>query len=398
MSVHSFRASYGDNCFFRDSSWKRYQRHLHGDTVIFNYNSGIQCENYNGGFGFGGGFWGNLGAGLGMGLGNWLMGGLDMFGGLGGAGMWNFASPWGGGSLGGGARRSSRNSDGDNDASVRSNRRNKKAKDDIDNPKIADFLTRINDLNKDNINAEYPKLKEEIEKAKNDTDDLNKEHDLKSYDNLLKALETAKTTAQKGGTTTIDGNAVVSIYPDDKMKIKLGDNDINSVDELEKLDPNTLQTEINKLSPKTAQTILLNWGYIDTEAGSTEPKMKNFNGKDYLCGKLSNKYSILLLLQKANVVVEVEKNPKAPDQWIAGPISNVALNDGKISYDVDCTKTGVYYKGKYKFSQKAQAGNEYSAQQLDSNHRGTFNSDKTYYFRSEKKPLDGTGVVARNGQ
>lgn len=85
------RANYGDNCFYRDSSFKRYNR-AHGDTTIFNFNYGSSYGCCGGGHGTG--FWGGLGMGIGYNLGSWLMGGMNMLGGrlgmgnMGGFGNW----------------------------------------------------------------------------------------------------------------------------------------------------------------------------------------------------------------------------------------------------------------------------------------------------------------------
>lgn len=98
MSHHYMRNHYGDNCYFGDNAWKRMQRYhdSHGDTMIFNYNTGGSCWNtscYTGGLCAGKTFWSGLGAGFGLGLAN-AVGGF--FGGL-------FNMPlWGSGMFGGG--------------------------------------------------------------------------------------------------------------------------------------------------------------------------------------------------------------------------------------------------------------------------------------------------------
>lgn len=95
------RNTYGCHCFYGDSSFKRYNRALGGDTLIFNYNSN---NSYNCCGGSRGGFWGGLGMGLGMGVGNFL-GGLcgnlfggfgNMFGGFGMGNMFGGFPSWGG--------------------------------------------------------------------------------------------------------------------------------------------------------------------------------------------------------------------------------------------------------------------------------------------------------------
>lgn len=96
------RANYGDNCFYRDSSFKRYNR-AHGDTTIFNFNYGNSYGCCGGSHGTG--FWGGLGMGIGYNLGSWLMGGMNMLGGwLGMGNMGGFGNWFGGmnfGNIGG---------------------------------------------------------------------------------------------------------------------------------------------------------------------------------------------------------------------------------------------------------------------------------------------------------
>ncbi|MCM1002881.1 MAG: hypothetical protein NC408_00905 [Candidatus Gastranaerophilales bacterium] len=94
------RNTYGCHCFYGDSSFKRYNRSLGGDTLIFNYNSN---NTYNCCGGSRGGFWGGLGMGLGMGFGNILgsfcgnmFGGFgNMFGGFGMGNMFGGFPSWG---------------------------------------------------------------------------------------------------------------------------------------------------------------------------------------------------------------------------------------------------------------------------------------------------------------
>lgn len=92
------RANYGDNCFYRDSSFKRYNR-AHGDTTIFNFNYGNSYGCCGGGHSRG--FWGGLGLGIGYNLGNLLMGGMNMLGGwLGMGNMGCFGNMFGGMGMG----------------------------------------------------------------------------------------------------------------------------------------------------------------------------------------------------------------------------------------------------------------------------------------------------------
>ena len=93
MSRGYVKTHFGDNCFFKDSSFKRYNRHFEKEINIFNINvgsghcncgCGCGCGGFFGGIG---GFWGTPGVSFLHGfIGGLFNGVLGLFGGL-GAGM-----------------------------------------------------------------------------------------------------------------------------------------------------------------------------------------------------------------------------------------------------------------------------------------------------------------------
>lgn len=174
------------------------------------------------------GFWGGFGAGLGYGLGNWFGGfmggmgnmfsgfGMNMFGGFGmnifggfgnmfgGFGMNMFGgSNYGLGSLFGGGNKerdyseySSRHSRRSStcDCGCKGKKDTKPDPTDKDCKKIADFQKEINDLTQPITEEKYNDIKTRIQAARTESekDIKNKDNNLKSYDELLGALEKAK--------------------------------------------------------------------------------------------------------------------------------------------------------------------------------------------------------------
>lgn len=382
------RSLYGCNCFYNDSSYKRYNRaHLGGDTLIFNFNYGIQGGCCGGGCGMG--FWG----GVGMGLGN-LFG--NLFGNMWGGNMWGGGmAPWNC-FWGGGAGGSSKVKDTDDGDSSRRSRRSGSG-DDTEYKSINEARKKLQELQYKTTIPTQAEL-DALEKQINDltAKDGHNDDDNKEQIRLLKAdFDKLK----EGKMTTPDGYDI--LIKGDQITFKVGGKDITAsptdLGKLEELASTEAgRTALKALPQDTARVILTKLGYMDNEAGSTEPKRKSFNGKDYVCGKLSNKCSILILLERAKVVVEVEKNPNAKDQWISGPITNVTVDsDGKISYEVDCSETGMF-GNTYKFAQKTKGGNKFGATLIKHN-SGTFHKNREYTFTNEKTPLSSNGITTTSG-
>lgn len=386
---------------FRDSSYKRYNRyHCGGDTFnIFSGNTFV-----GGGHCGGGNFWAGLGAGLGAGLCNWL-GGFG-FGGFGGS--WgNFGGGWNPWAQAGNART------GNTGNSCKCNCGNgtKELVYDIDNAKISKAIKDIQAFKKlpekERTSAKYDEIKKYIEKAIEDTDNIAKKEDLETYKNLLADLESVKPAGSnadkdkvkkdddgvKPDGTTPDGNKPDGTTPDAKpgeitingKPIKLDDLTFDNLKELDKLKNDEIKAAIDKITPEEAKKILTRLGYIDN------------NGN----GKISNSYSVLLLLAKSGVNVEVEHNGNAEDNWIKGPITNIdRAEDGKLSYTVDCEKTGLRIKGKYRISAKDKSNQKY---QIDDKHSDTKFTNGSrlkpegneFTFKGEKIALENeTGDVA----
>lgn len=295
------------------------------------------------------GFWGGLGAGLGWGLGNFLggftsmftgfgMGLTNMFGGFGNmfggfgmpglfGGFGGFGDFWGGGfsSVDNSSKYTSKHTDckcGCGDAN------------DEDCPKIADYQKEINGLAEleptELTDEKYNEIKGRIEadRALSEKDSKNKTANLKSYDELLVALDKAfgKVSTppvaevveenEEDGVVTIGGN-----------KVEINNITINVVNDW-------TENDISGLSAEKAKAVLVKLGFIIGDVG-----------------KISSDYKILLLLQKSGVNVECATNPDSKDPMIQGKIENVTLVGDKVSYTVDNSTANGDFQFKYSFQQ-----------------------------------------------
>ncbi len=187
-------------------------------NTTYNFNGGTMC---------GGGFWGGLLGGLGMGLGAGIMnflgggsmfggglfgggmfgGGMGMFGNFGmfGGGFSPFASIWNNNSTprtdGAGGRKENPSAD---DSECK----------DIDDEKIDNLTTKYNELkNKSTITQEeIDALKQEIEDAKENSDDIHKDGNDASYKNLLELV--GKLEPKSAPPVVEDDGDKISIVPE----------------------------------------------------------------------------------------------------------------------------------------------------------------------------------------
>ena len=393
------RNTYGCHCFYGDSSFKRYNRAALGDTFIFNYNSN---NTYNCCGGQRGGFWGGFGMGLGMGFGN-LFGGLfggmmngfgNMFGGFGMGNMFGGFPSFGGfGNWGfGGTPAASTVKPSTKTVTVEKEVKTPNA----DHQAISDLGKKYSDLlagikngtiKPDEIEGKVAALKAEVA-AKRGTGDafvgdgIQDEIDTQDLDNLLKNLDNLVTKGSDGSSAIVDGNNIVLI--------RIAGKDINGLDDLDAL-ANTNPDALKNLDKNVARMVLLKLGYLDDEAGSMTPEKINAASKQTLAGKFSNHYSVLLVIQAAQVAVEVEKNDgNVKDHWCTGPISNVKLENGRISYDIDCTKTGVDgFKGEYHVVSQNDGNTEFKPSKKSGN--VTVEDGAIWKYVGEKQPLEKTG-------
>lgn len=396
MSYSYMKHHYGDNCFYGDTSYKRYARyHMPRASVnIFNVGGG-GCYNTHhccgGGWLSGGNFWSGLGLGLGAGLGNMLMGGLNMLGGwLGGGGL-GFPS-FGFGNYGGGYmtpfglgtsasdgshRRIARKEDSDLKPQKLNNGKKKDETDNTDRaqiPKDVDY-DKINDLvdtsklpnlvssNEESVKAYNAKIDEAIKALdeyvlEDDIDtDANKEHISDMKDLLLKSKVTYVDPAKN---------------MEDGITIILDGKNITNIDHLLSLPFDV----IKNINEDDAKTILTHLNVIDKDAGLTED---HTNGdKDlaatgttsYLCGKLVKLHpNILKLLEIADITTEVYKgNSLNKDRGFTGKIQSVTpyKNDGIESFVLSCEETGEDgFKGIYTI--KRNNDGKYSAYDKNNN-------------------------------
>lgn len=217
------------------------------------------------------GFWGGLGAGLGFGLGN-MFGGMfgNMFGGfgmgnmfgMGGFGMGNFGfggwgngfgNLWGGGGAGNAGSDYSRYSSNRSSCNCKCGKDDNKNtnKKDIDNPKFASITDKIAKLEAGKVtDADYNKIKAELDAALKATDDIQTEDDKKTYNNLLKTLDNLKAGKPADSTATTDGN---NGSVGDKKIADMNFNDIlgmtpEAYNKLSDADKNALKDKIRGLS------------------------------------------------------------------------------------------------------------------------------------------------------
>lgn len=309
------RSNYGCNCFYNDSSYKRYNRaHLEGDTLIFNFNYGYQGSC---GGGCGMGFWGGVGLGLG-----------NFFGNIFGGNMWGGGMPWVCNWGGGGSSSKVKDTD-DGDYSSRRSRRSS-APDDIDNPKFADFTKRIKDLTPENIDTEYQKLKDEIKAAKEATDNLNKTADEQTYDNLLALLDTVKNSIKAGkGNPEVDLDEILNKNP-------LTDDDLSKlIQNFDRLTGPQKTKLLSLIKPNLNK-------YLKT---APDPNAGNYKTTRDYTDLL--KFELLCKLEPSTVV-DVENRDASTDKWIHGTISNVRKDpnlNGFIDYDVTDNTDDALAKG-----------------------------------------------------
>lgn len=220
MSLY-VRKNYGDNCFFNDSSFKRYNRyHNSRDINIFNIGGG------NGGCCCGGGIsgWGAFGLGLGQALGGFLMNGIGMLGGMFGnmfggmfnmfggfgLGFGNFGLGFGNfgfGNMGLGNLWGTKQTKDDSDADEVGGTKYKKAKTVNDDDKVNKNQKAYNQLNgkisalaaKEEITqAEIEALRDEINKS-SDLDDANKKKLLAELEKIKPKTKAPEATGKYNG-------------------------------------------------------------------------------------------------------------------------------------------------------------------------------------------------------
>lgn len=381
------KSQYGCNCFYNDSSYKRYNRaHLGGDTLIFNFNYGYQGSC---GGGCGMGFWGGVGLGLGNFFGN-LFGG-NMWGG----GMAPWICNWGGG---GGSSRVKDSDDGDY-SSRRSSRSSRSGN--ADTPKQREIIDKLAELKgklKDstNIQSDLTTLKDELTKlAKDDKtgllDAANGDDDIEIYKKLLLQVE-----ALERGITDFDPSEYDFAVKGNNITVKIGNNTINvTPDKLTELE-NLAKTQegrnsLNGLDKDTARMLLLKLGYINDDNYSPqyrEQKGDDQNSAHFLVGKFTDKPAIICLYQAAKIAVEVEYNDRVQnlDHWFVGTISNSQFNDdGTLkAFNLDCSKTGhENYRGTYKITRDS---NNYtpSSNGIKEGTKWTYQGDKKPLANSNK--------------
>ena len=388
-----------------------HNHHCHGGGN--NYGSIFNITNNCGG---GTSFWGGFGAGLGLGFGN-LLGGLfggfmggfgNMFGGfgnmfgmggLGGFGGWGngLSGLWGGGttdSVGTGrdySEYSSRRSRRSSSCDCGCKDKDVKAGNDKDYPKINEFDAKANKLLEAEKSADNDKKIDELVKELQGyklLDEAHKADNEKQIKLMIERLQAHRSVPVAAGTDDEQANSAVTAGNDGVATVAADEITIDgkpvkiagiTLAQIETLTPEA----IDALDAQTATDVLKELGYINTDG----------------VGQMSANYKVLLLLQKSGVNVQCAKNPNSQDQWVQGKISNVAENNGKVSYTIDNGTAAGDFKFKYSFQQvddkngkkcfhltKIEKNGSEKTGYVENNWK-----EKDYIYQNEKQPLLTTG-------
>ena len=345
-----------------------------------------------------GGFWSGLGAGLGYGIGGWLMGGLNMLGGLFGFGGMGFGGGlqmpwlnWGGGSTGRYDDYSSRR----HDATSRSTEKVvEKPQDDseyADINKVQDEVTKL--LEKDSITQEeYNTIKGKIDKLthSNGNNDANNEDQIETLKGMLPSLEKKiKQAADEDADADSDSDGIIggTLGSEDPGEVKDGTDPAGPIN----------YDGITGLTNDDKKTL--------NELGVRVIKIQGKNGEINALSlpkamSLDNLNKLKAIADKHNIPVAVANNKTATlDKWIAGKIDDIKLENNKLSYTVNCDNYGEL-EYKYTVTQKDANSNDYKIDlHSDSNDEakrdGYSNRAQDYEFKEELLRRNGSTVMSK---
>ncbi len=359
------RSNYGCHCFYGDSSFKRYNRAMGGDTLIFNYNSN---NTYNCCSGNRGGFWGGLGLGIGMGFGN-LLGGLcgnlfggmgNMFGGFpsfGGFGNWGF----------GGTPAASKASSAPSTTSAAT---------------TSAATTQTITVAKEN--ADYAPINRLEERLYNLVKDPNRKP--ADIDALINEVDAKIKEYENNGNKFDEIQDAEDIGRLRKFKQHLDDLKAGNVPNDESLTAGN-EFGIDGLSPEDLTTLR-----------NLKIRVINYEGKNGPAKgwslptpiSVENLQKLKAIADKTNMAVACANNVKAGlDKWIAGKIDDIKEVNGKLEYTIDCQDYG---KLDFKHQVKQIEGDTYSVDRIDLGRTGESNWKHT---ACEYKLYD--GKLNRNG-
>lgn len=375
------------------SAFKHYEM-FHGNRAccggnsygsVFNTTYNINCGGHHGGF------WGGFGMGLGAMVGNWFSGiaGNFGFGGLGGGMGFGFPSFGGGygnfGNFGGGYNNNTKT---DNNKTTTETK--EVIKNDPDCAKIADITGKIKNLDENATKEDVQGIIDDIDAAIENLDSNNKPAQKRTLENLKVQMQeklntvgktpatTDKTPAAPAAQTTTPAATqaaapATAAQSDDTITVggkpvKIAD--LASIDGLKGM----TDAELAAVTKPQAEAALEKLGYITTDADGNK------------VGHLSNVYAVLKLLEKSGVTVEVETRSASSDQWVKGPISNVAKDsEGKLSYNVNCQGvSGATLQGNYTFTAQDKENKAYKCATTT---EGIKVADIEVNFQGEKQPL-----------
>lgn len=401
MGYGYVRANYGDNCFYRDSAFKRYNR-AHGDTTIFNFNYGT--PNYCCGGGKRLNFWSGLGMGFGYNLGSWLMGGMNMLGGWLGLGNMGCNFFGGGNLLGGNSYSGSwyNNTTGGQSKTITVTKKDKEY------TNINSAREKLQGLqNKGNVTeAEIKDLEKTINALKAE-DGVNDKDNQKQIDMLKADFEKLKGNASKAAApvaptakkapaettaaTTKTSNEKLNALPEDTKKAlkatSIPDNKLNELLEAGYTADDIIALNAKGLTPEEMKTL---------KAIGAEYRDGALTCPSELTADKLTKLADISNSKKIPVAMGYNSNAKISDKWIKGYIDKESIKseNNKLSYSIDCKDVdGAKFGNKYKVEQ--QEGNTYKIS-VQECRKGVNKGDKDYTWTPANKRLerDGEAIVS----
>ena len=383
MVHHTVRKLYGDNCFYADNSWKRYQRHLGGDTLIFNFGNSC-CNSYSLGCCGGGSFWGGFGTGIGYGIAN-LFGGFmnsfvsmpfmnmfggGMFGNMFSCNLWN-TSPW----STFGDYTTPDKTDDKKDKNTKTNSEVKPLA--ADKPaETAAAAPAASAASPANSSTQVQQTKDQLENRLKSA----KSDELQSIYNDAINAQKAAPDDQKSDYNAIINN-VIRKASENNIVLKTADGsevnpaptgyDVEGLTNADKIDLNAMGVRVVDL-PST-----------DCPKGLGLPSTMT----------TVNLQKLQAISDRTGIPVAVANNEQATeDKWIAGKISDIENVSNKISFKIDCGGVGEYG---YKYQATQKEANVYNIKCITPNiARKTSEDGKDYDLTSGTLKKDGEALVS----
>lgn len=391
------------------------------DVTIFNYNVNAGYNMHTCG---GGGFWSNLwngfGAGIGMSvmnLGLSLLGGFvgRMFGGFGGFGGYNFGGyGYGGGNgsiFGGldgifGHKRADKAASGAGGNKTAKGTKSTKETKDTKDAKDTDAAKDAGAVKDPNAAKDAVTKAAEGAKAAEEADAGAGEGAAKTIDDKVEVLNNpdASDADKKAAITALeelmnDNDNITPVQKDkiaDAINAAKAEIPAGSAKEIAsgyKITPDNLNDEaIDKLLiMATNPATLTETGRANLRNALTD-NLEDLKTGDNTYGFTNDfgqlmKLELLCLLDQ-DIQVEAENRNASPDQWVKGPISEVAKDaEGRISYNIECNKAADTIQGKYTFTATDNTNTKFRAKAQEGEKGYTVNGNIDLEYQQPGKPL-----------